>query len=550
MKLYSDVILDRNGNVVVGATVTVLDYPSGATSTVYSSDAIGTTANPLTTDSDGKFSFYAKDGLYTLSIAKSGITSETDGPITIQDTAGWAGMGGYGITTSGDQAAALNAALVAMAASGPKVLKLTGSITVNSAITLQSGAQIDLNGWTITWGGSTTVMFTSATTGVLDRAGVYNGKIDCATASKALELYSSYQGNFRDLRIASNSSVNILIDLLVNTSGTTNDDANYNNAYNSFANLVQSGTCGTLLRLKGNSASQVVTLNTFHNTHAISVKVRGVDIAKWADSNCWTGVTRLTPSANNAVGVEMNSDTPGSDLGVYANNFQHLAVDTFTTLTGRVGLKMGFADQTKINFLFNDPPAEGGQYTVTANSGYDITYAPDGTNTLARVMDATTARREAAGSKVPYILAKSAVAVSCPADTSEDALATITVPAGALGTNGFFRVTANFSFTNSANTKDMRIRFSGAGGTILVAKQMTTELSLTLNAICSNANATGAQYAVGNFGHTAGYATLAPVTPAADTTAATTIVISGQKASSGETLTLKSYLVELFSDNA
>jgi hypothetical protein len=38
----------------------------------------------------------------------------------------------------------------------------------------------------------------------------------------------------------------------------------------------------------------------------------------------------------------------------------------------------------------------------------------------------------------------------------------------------------------------------------------------------------------------------APVTPAADTSVAITLVIAGQKATAGEVLTLESYLVEIY----
>lgn len=41
---------------------------------------------------------------------------------------------------------------------------------------------------------------------------------------------------------------------------------------------------------------------------------------------------------------------------------------------------------------------------------------------------------------VPYILAASAVAAPTTGDTSENTLATVTIPAGALGANGIIRI--------------------------------------------------------------------------------------------------------------
>lgn len=151
------------------------------------------------------------------------------------------------------------------------------------------------------------------------------------------------------------------------------------------------------------------------------------------------------------------------------------------------------------------------------------------------------------GRYVPRILAASAVAVSCPADTTEDILATITVPAGAMGLNGILRVTANWSFTNSVNNKSMRVRFGGIGGTQYYSVTTTTTQNIGSLTIIQNRGAANSQ--VGWQGGTntqtfSGFAA-APTTSAVDTAAATTIVLTGQKATAGETLTLESYLVEL-----
>lgn len=142
------------------------------------------------------------------------------------------------------------------------------------------------------------------------------------------------------------------------------------------------------------------------------------------------------------------------------------------------------------------------------------------------------------------VLGASAVAVSGPADTNENILATITIPAGAMGLNGILRVYSNWSFTNSANNKIMRVRLGGIGGTAYFQTTQTTQAWYADFRIISNRGVANSQVGPQNsaqFGSGSG----SPATSAIDTSAATTLVITGQKASAGDTLTLESYLVEL-----
>lgn len=289
-----------------------------------------------------------------------------------------------------DNTAAIQAAIDAVNATTPSggfVYFPSGTYKFNSQITMKPFVTLaGEEGAVLKWGGGATVAITSGTGTILERAGMIGLKYDCATASKALELYSAYQCVFRDIRVSSNSSTNFIVDVRVNTAGATNPDGNRNAAYSRFQNVLQDGTCGTFMRMIGDStAPTVVTLNTVDSCTALSCAVRGLDLAKWADSNRFSGINRFYITANNAIGVEINSDSPAADRGVYANTFSHLAVDSFGALAGRVGLKMGLSKQTKIEFYYNDPPAESGQYTTTANVEYDMTYAIAGTNRTERV---------------------------------------------------------------------------------------------------------------------------------------------------------------------
>jgi hypothetical protein len=144
------------------------------------------------------------------------------------------------------------------------------------------------------------------------------------------------------------------------------------------------------------------------------------------------------------------------------------------------------------------------------------------------------------------VLGASAVAVSCPADTTEDILATINIPAGAMGLNGILRIEWIISHTNSANNKTLRTRLGGIGGTVFASFVNTTTGGHRDNRQIANRGAANSQvcWSLGNTPFP-GAVTNPTTTGAIDTSVAQTLVITGQKATAGETLTLEDYLVEL-----
>lgn len=80
MQKYQNNVQNRQGDAMPTAAVRVVTYPGGALATIYSDNGITPAANPLTTDSNGSFAFYAADGRYSLQISGNGIT-----PLTISD---------------------------------------------------------------------------------------------------------------------------------------------------------------------------------------------------------------------------------------------------------------------------------------------------------------------------------------------------------------------------------------------------------------------------------------------------------------------------------
>lgn len=138
------------------------------------------------------------------------------------------------------------------------------------------------------------------------------------------------------------------------------------------------------------------------------------------------------------------------------------------------------------------------------------------------------------------VLAKSSVAASHTGNTTETTLATVSIPAGAMGPNGRVRITSLWSATNNANNKSMRHKF---GGTNYFAQNMSTQQGWRHETEIANRNAANSQ--VGNTSNVFGSQAAAPNTSAVDTTSAVTVLITGQLANSADTVTLESYRVEV-----
>ena len=155
-----------------------------------------------------------------------------------------------------------------------------------------------------------------------------------------------------------------------------------------------------------------------------------------------------------------------------------------------------------------------------------------------------TLRYKIAG--IPYLVASSGAAVSLTGTTSETAMATVAIPAGAMGANGIIKVTSLWTYPSSANTKTLRIRLGGLAGTAYHGYVASTTLFHHTMDIIRNRNSQSSQVSgplnnAASF--TAGSASVA--TGSVDTSAAQDLVLSGQLSSAAETLVLEGYTVEV-----
>lgn len=147
------------------------------------------------------------------------------------------------------------------------------------------------------------------------------------------------------------------------------------------------------------------------------------------------------------------------------------------------------------------------------------------------------------------LIGKSGAAVTAPVDTNENTLLTITIPANALGANGFLRGTFNLVVTNNANAKTLRIRYSGIAGSVMLSQSLASISTWNFAVMLSNLNSTSAQQVdttLWNSFPTSG-ANLGAAS-AIDTTAATTLLVTVQKATAGDSIVLKNNLFELITD--
>ena len=152
------------------------------------------------------------------------------------------------------------------------------------------------------------------------------------------------------------------------------------------------------------------------------------------------------------------------------------------------------------------------------------------------------------GLKSAGVLAQSAVAASVTGTTSETVLATIPVPAGAMGANGILRIITLWSVTNSADSKTLRVRLGGIGGTAYLGLGVTAVATAQELTLIRNRNSLSSQ--VGFAATPAasyGTSTTAVTTSAVDMSAAQDLVITGTIAANAgaNTITLEAYTVEI-----
>ncbi len=182
-----------------------------------------------------------------------------------------------------------------------------------------------------------------------------------------------------------------------------------------------------------------------------------------------------------------------------------------------------------------------GSTNISVSGNIELGNATD--TTLSRVSAGTLAVE---GRLIPYVFAQTGTAVSVGAVTTEAALATITIPGGAIGPNGWVEIYTSFSFTGSTNTKALRVRAGGISGSAFfdITLNVATQLNYARLTQIINNNSQSSQKGFSVTGGAGtGLGSAALPTASVNTASNWDLVITGQKGLAGDTLTLESYKV-------
>lgn len=143
------------------------------------------------------------------------------------------------------------------------------------------------------------------------------------------------------------------------------------------------------------------------------------------------------------------------------------------------------------------------------------------------------------------VLARSGTNVAGGANTTENTLVTVTIPAGLLGTAGSLRLRYTGNSSGSANGKTWRVRFSGAAGTVMHSLNVTaTSYTHGATVLLQNEASASAQRAEEL--PDPGVASSTYSAASVDTSVATTLLITAQKlVTAGDTMNLRRYVLEV-----
>lgn len=139
-------------------------------------------------------------------------------------------------------------------------------------------------------------------------------------------------------------------------------------------------------------------------------------------------------------------------------------------------------------------------------------------------------------------IAQSGAQVDHTGNTTKTVLATIAVPAGAIGPNGSVDVDVFFTGTSNANTKTLGVDF---GGTNMWTAPVTTNSAIRATVNIFSTNSVTAQKSLSSASATGPSTPAAILSSAVNTAASVNIEITGTLANAADTISLLHYLVRV-----
>ena len=210
-------------------------------------------------------------------------------------------------------------------------------------------------------------------------------------------------------------------------------------------------------------------------------------------------------------------------------------VDEFD-MNGRVSLHMNY--QPDPDIIYDGDNRGGNVINHLATDAYSLVYAAAIGSVVRQIM---SSRQDS------KVVRASGVQVTAPADTAENILATILIPAGTMGKNGTLDVQCLFSFTGSTNSKTAAVKFGPTLGGASLMTSVTTATAANLAAnfwtMFANRNDYKKQSRIVNQGLSV--ITLAPTEVTVDTTVDNYVYLTGTKATGAESMVLERYVVRL-----
>jgi len=254
--------------------------------------------------------------------------------------------------------------------------------------------------------------------------------------------------------------------------------------------------------------------------------------------------------SSNQIALVSNPNTSGIVLSNNSTQYLDNVNISSNIITIGIGTSYGIVLGAVIGGVVNSNYIRGGiEYGASNSIGISITSNSVNTALSGNVFyncttNITTLNQTFLGQQ--FLLAQSSTPFNIPANTNENILASVEIPAYTLGINGLITITGTLLCTNNSNVKTLRVRFGD--GTLnnttcpVVFQGSLASSSYTqFNCQIGNSGSTGNQSIVSNYIKDTTPSGISATTSNIDTTINKYVVITGQKTTAGDTLEVLNY---------